>query len=136
MNISLDAPSPEAALDPTEYSVSFCELIQRPDRFDRKLVRTRATFVNDVDWAFIKDEACENEKSMVEYIGAIEPNDKLIEAQMADKIRAIHDKYLREGRELPEVRVEFVGRFYAEGKYGHRLAILHEIEAKPAERKQ
>ena len=136
MNITLDAPSTKAAIDPTVYPVSFCELIQHPGRFDRKLVQTRAIFVNDVDWAFIKDEACENEDSMVEYIGAREPNDKLIEAQSPDKIGAILKTYLREGKELPEVNIEFVGRFYAEGKNRHRLAILQEIDAKPAARKR
>jgi hypothetical protein len=136
MNASLDIPSPKAALDPTVYPVSFCELIQHPDRFDRKLVQTRAIFVNDVDWAFIKDAACENEDAMIEYIGAREPNDKLIEAQRPDKIGAILKTYLREGKELPEVNIEFVGRFYAEGKNRHRVAILREIEAKPAARKR
>lgn len=122
---SIDIPSAKAALDPTVYPVPFCELIQNPDRYDRKLIRTRAIFVHSVDFFFLKDDACSKDDVQVAAVGPIERDDKLVESKSRHKIGAVMEKLLRESDGPREVNANMVGRFYAGDKYGQRSSVCN-----------
>lgn len=131
---SIDIPSAKAALDPTIYPVLFCDLIQFPERYDRKLIRTRAIFVHSVDYFYLKDDTCPVDDVQVAAVGPIESDDKLVGSQSRRRIGAVLERLLRQRDGAPlEVNADMVGRFYAGDKYGRgrQFAILDEIDASP-----
>ena len=130
---TLALPTLEAALDPTEYSISFCELLRDPDRYHKKLIRTQAIFVNGVDWHSIRGDQCSDESGTVAAVGAVEANDKLIEFASHDQIGPMIEKLLRRDYFEVEVYADMVGRFYAGAKTGrgHEFAILYASTARP-----
>src|SRR5687768_8178041 len=123
----------EAALDPTIYSVPFCDMLKDTTRYHRKLIRTSAIFVNDVDWAYIRNDACPNEDGGVRAVGALELNDMLIESKSRDQIGPIIDRLLKQDSFFLEVNADMVGRFYAGSKTGrgNEFAILYEFNVSP-----
>jgi hypothetical protein len=130
---SLEITPAEAALDPTIYSVPFCDMLNNPTRYHRKLVRTQAIFINDVDWAYIRNEGCPNEDGVVRAVGALESNDMLIESKSRDQIGRIIDTLLKQDTFSLEVNADMVGRFYAGSKTGrgNEFAILYEFSVSP-----
>ena len=133
MKVDINYFPVQLALDPKVYSVRFCDLIRDPERYNRKLIRMDATFVNDVDWAYLKSDSCPDADSMLEAVGAVEENDKLVEAKSRDEIGRVLDKLLRQGVTPLEVRAQMVGRFYAggHGGPGQRFAIIYGFNASP-----
>ena len=133
---SMGAPSVRTASDSRIYSVLFCDLVQNPERYDRKLIQMRATVVNDADWAYVSSDVCPNDDGAVQAVGAMEPDDKLIESKSRDQIGPLLDRLLRKGRPL-EVNAEMLGRFYAGGKdgRGHQFAIIRNVNARPTGRR-
>ena len=130
---TLELPKPEAALDPTVYSVPFCELLRDPDRYHKKLIRTQAIFVNGVDWFSIRSDQCSDQNGTVAAVGAVEANDKLIESASSDQIGPMIKELLRQDYYDVEVHADMVGRFYAGAKTGrgHEFAVLYEFTARP-----
>ena len=123
----------EAALDPKIYSVAFCDVLKDPSRYHRKLIRTSAIFVNDVDWAYLRNDACPNEDEGVRAVGALESNDILIESKSRDQIGPMIDRLLKQDSFFLEVNADMVGRFYAGSKTGrgNEFAILYEFNVSP-----
>ena len=132
----IEMPPPEAALDPTVYSVPFCELLRNSTQYNRKLIRTRAVFDNGVDWASLRHDDCPGDDHVVGAVGAVEPNDQMIEARSRRRIGIVVDRLLREKWEGPlEVDADMIGRFYVEPNGRRQFAILYEFEARPTRRR-
>jgi hypothetical protein len=134
---SIEVRPAKDSFDPTIYSVAFCELVKNPVRYDRKLIKMQAVFVNGVDWAYIASDACPDENGTVEAAGALEPNDKLLESTSRDQIGPLLDRLMREGRPL-EFSGDMLGRFYAGGPdgRGHRFAIVTASGVRPTGRSE
>ena len=134
--VSIEVPSAKASFDPKVYSVPFCQLVNDPVAYDRKLIRMQAVFVNGVDWAYLASDECPDANGSVQAVGATEPNDKLIESKSRDEIGPLLDKLIREGRAL-EVKAEMLGRFYAGGRdgQGHQFAIIANSNARSTGRR-
>ena len=132
LGMSIDLPSPKASLDPNVYSIPFCYLIRNSHSYDRKLVRVRAIVDNGIDWPSLRHDGCEGEISL---IGAVEPNDRLIEAKSFSHIRVVFDRLKREKWQGPlEANADVVGRFYFSKKETSRFAIVYDFEAHPTRR--
>ncbi len=133
---SIEMPLPEAALDPMVHPVPFCELIKNSSRYNRKLIRMRAIFDNGIDWASLRHDDCSDADGLVGAVGAIEPNDKMIEASSRSQIGAVLDRLMREKWDGPlEVDADMVGRFYVRPTGERQFAILYEFEARPTRRR-
>jgi len=132
---AIEMPSPSAALDPTIYPIPFCELMKSPERYNRKLIRTRAIFDNGEDWSSLKHDDCPAGNGRVGVIGAVEPNDQLIEANSTSRIRSVLDRLISENWEGPfEVDADMVGRFYVQPNGSYQFAILYEFDARATRR--
>jgi hypothetical protein len=136
LKVNIDMPLAAAALDPTVYSVPFCELLRNPERYHRKLIRTRAIFDNGIDWASLRHDDCSAYDNLVGATGAVEPNDQLIEAHSRSQIGFVLDRLMKEKWDGPlEVDADMVGRFYVEPNGTRRFAILYELEARPTRKR-
>ena len=127
---ALELPSPQPTIDYTTYSVPFCELIQNPTRYDRKLIRMKCTYVFDVDFYYLKSDKCGNDVEM--NIAAVETADKLLESKSTERVGPIFEWLMRRDRDA-EVEIDVIGRFYIGDKPGYvpGFAILDIIDAKP-----
>src|SRR5215471_9187628 len=57
---ALQLPSPQATTDYTVYAVPFCDLVHNPNRYEGKLVRTKCTYVFDVDFYYLTSDKCDD----------------------------------------------------------------------------
>ena len=132
----IEMPPPEAALDPTIHSVPFCELIKNASQYNRKLIRTHAIFDNGIDWASLRHDDCSGDHNRVGAVGAVEANDKMIQASSRSQIGIVLDQLMREQWDGPlEVDAEMVGRFYVKPSGERQFAILYEFQARPTRRR-
>jgi hypothetical protein len=127
----LELPSPQPTIDYTTYSVPFCELIQNPTRYDRKLIRTKCTYVFDVDFYYLKSDKCGTEDIQVT-LAAVEPGDKSLESKSTERVGPMFEWLARRDRDA-EVEIDVVGRFYIKDKLHNSaaFAMLDILDAKP-----
>src|SRR5712691_6371889 len=64
----------------TAPSVSFCELIRDPERYDKKIVRTQALFGRNMENGYLYDPACTSQDASVwvEFDPAYEYSDEAV----------------------------------------------------------
>jgi len=127
-------PGPRAGDDDsTVYRVGFCDLVRNPERYDGKLVRTEAFYIQGIDTAALSGSACE-EWARPSCAAADEACVKIWDRVL---------KVYRSGRSS-RVRVDIVGRYTADvadpnplqgGYHVHLLEIMELKAAGPAPRR-
>ncbi len=120
---------PVAPPDSTAYEVNLCDLVRDSKRYDGKIVRTRAFYVQGVDTSSLDDPACD---------AWLRPSCAASDEE-CDKIWARIIGVMRSGRSF-RVRVDVVGRYKADvadpiwnqgGAHVHLLEILALKGARP-----
>ena len=123
IEVKIDNPSPpvpEIIPDSTVYSVNFCELVQNPKKYDGKIVRTRTSHLQGIDFSSLSDSKCQ---------GWVRPSCRMENAP-CEKI------WSRIG--FGETKVDVIGRFNADivdpnpGQNGYRVNLLEVLELKSA----
>ena len=129
--VVLQLPSPQPTTDYTVYPVPFCDLIHNPARYDGKLVRTKCTYVFDVDFYYLTSDNCGTEDIQVT-LAAVEPGDKSLESKSTERVAPMFEWLARRDRD-PEVEIDVVGRFYIKDKLHNvpAFAMLDILNAKP-----
>ena len=133
--LEIDTPLSKALPDMAVYSVSFCDLISDPHRYDRKLVRAQAIVETTIDSGWeLTDDTCGRADVWMKIVDAQEPSDKsdavlLASGKLYTAVRNLRLK----GHFLPRVNIDFIGRFYAENKL-NQMVILDIKDAKPAKK--
>jgi hypothetical protein len=128
---ALQLPSPQPTIDYTIYPVSFCDLIRDPTRYDGKLVRTKCTYVFDVDFYYLTSDKC-GTKDIQVTLAAVESGDKSLESKSTERVAPIFEWLARRDRNA-EVEIDVVGRFYIKDKLHNvpAFAMLDILDAKP-----
>ena len=126
---ALELPSPQPTTDYTIYPVPFCDLIHNPTRYEGNLVRTKCTFVFDVDFYYLTSDKC---KHIEVTLASVEPSDKPLESKSTERVAPMFDSLMRQDRDA-EVEIDVVGRLYIKDKKNNvpALAMLDIRNAKP-----
>src|SRR5574341_1343423 len=125
----LQLPSPQPTTDYTIYPVPFCDLVHNPTRYERKLVRTKCTFVFDVDFYYLTSDKC-NDIEVT--LASVEPSDKPLESKSTERVAPMFESLMRQDRDA-EVEIDVVGRLYITDKKNNvpALAMLDIRDARP-----
>ena len=99
--------------------VDFCELLEHPDRYDKKIVRTKATQFSGIDTAALRSLDCDYDDAWMRANCSAESCAKISIA--IDKILGKDDYRARR-----VVTLDVVGQFlaYGEEKRNHRFMML------------
>ncbi len=99
--------------------VAFCELLEHPDRYDKKIVRTNATEFSGIDTAALRSLDCDYDDAWVRANCSAESCAKISNA--IDKILGKDDYRARR-----VVTLDVVGQFlaYDEEQRNHRFMML------------
>ena len=127
-------PALSAAVEkaPTVY---LCELVNKPDHFDKQVVRIKALFAKNLENEFFYDSTCSDSYVWVEFDPAYQYSDDLLKKKF-EQIAC-----LRKSRCDGKALVTVVGRFDGPkaGPYGHldsytyRFSIIRLEDVQPAE---
>jgi len=128
-------PAPKATPDSTVYTVSFCDLIRNPQRYDQKLVRVKAVYGSGIDTSALSDPSCKRDDAWA--------RDSCPATDVScDEVYKPIEEALRSSPSF-EAEVDVVGRYVASAedpalnqtrKYVHMLEIREVKSAKPVKR--
>jgi len=96
------------ALDQTIYSVSFCELIREPHRYDQKIVHVQAIYNQGAETSALSDPTCKGDGAWIRPECSSKSCDKIDES--LKRVRRL----LSSPADLDQVRVDVIGRYYAQ----------------------
>jgi hypothetical protein len=137
-NPQLEWPPALSAAVEKAPTVSLCELVSKPDTFDKHVVRTSALFAKNLENEFLHDSSCGDNYVWVEFDPAYQYSDDALKKKF-EQIAC-----LRKSRCDGKALVTVVGRFdgIKDGPYGHldgytlrfsiiRLEQVEKVESTP-----